>query len=124
MATLIVSDQPMAFWSFSKFVGRRSAMTAPQSPPPLPPRRGPSDADLDLAALGAVLWRKKWKILVPTILVGLITLFVVQSIAPKYQAESRVFIEERDNVYLRPDVDRDTDRGTVDQEAVTSQAQI
>ena len=102
-------------------------MTAPQSPPPpppLPPRRGPSDADLDLPALGAVLWRKKWKILVPTILVGLITLFVVQSITPKYQAESRVFIEERDNVYLRPDVDRDTDRGTVDQEAVTSQAQI
>ena len=60
----------------------------------------------------------------PTILVALITLIVVQVITPRYQSESRVFIEGRDNVYLRPDVDRNTAERTVDQEAVTSQAQI
>ena len=77
------------------------------SPPP-PRARGPSD-ELDLSALGATLWRKKWTILRPTILVALITLVFVQFITPRYQSESRVFIESRDNIYLRPDVDKDTD---------------
>jgi uncharacterized protein involved in exopolysaccharide biosynthesis len=84
-----------------------------------------SQGELDFSALGATLLRKKWSILRPTILVGLATLLAVQVITPKYQSESRIFIEGRDNVYLRPDVDRDTsDRNAVDQEAVTSQAQI
>jgi uncharacterized protein involved in exopolysaccharide biosynthesis/Mrp family chromosome partitioning ATPase len=58
-------------------------------------------------------------------LVAFATLLVVQVITPKYSSESRVFIEGRENVYLRPDADRDiSDRAAVDQEAVTSQAQI
>jgi polysaccharide biosynthesis transport protein len=85
---------------------------------------GPSDGDLDLPALGAALWRKKWKILGPTILVALIALLVVEVITPTYLSESRIFVEGQDNVYLRPDADRDTAERTVDQEAVTSQAQI
>jgi polysaccharide biosynthesis transport protein len=82
------------------------------------------DAELDLSALGSTLWRKKWRILRPTILIGLITLFVVQVIPAKYQSESRVIVEGRDNIYLRPDADKDTIDRTVDQEAVTSQAQL
>ena len=31
-----------------------------------------NDAELDLSALGTTLWRKRWKILRPTILVGLV----------------------------------------------------
>ena len=39
------------------------------------PARGQfTDAEFDLPALGAALWRKRWKILRPTILVGLVTL--------------------------------------------------
>ena len=84
-----------------------------------------AEAQFDLPGLGAALWRKKWKILRPTILVALITLGVVQLIPPKYLSESRVLIEGRDNVFLRPDADKDiVDRGVVDQEAVTSQAQL
>ncbi len=84
-----------------------------------------ADTELDLSVLGGTLWRKKWLILRPTILVALLTLVVVQVITPRYMSQSRVFIEGRDNIYLRPDVDKDiTDRGTVDQEAVMSQAQI
>jgi polysaccharide biosynthesis transport protein len=83
------------------------------------------DAGLDLPALGAALWRNKRKILLPTIVIGLLTLVVVQLITPRYLSETRVFIEGRDNVYLRPDVDKDiSDRNDVDEEAVTSQAQI
>ncbi len=93
------------------------------SPPPPSRARGPSD-ELDLSALGATLWRKKWTVLRPTILVALGTLVFVQFITPRYQSESRVFIESRDNIYLRPDVDKDTAPNAVDDEAVTSQVQI
>src|SRR5580700_5181573 len=84
-----------------------------------------NDAELDLSALGSTLWRKRWKILRPAILVGLVTLLVVEVITPRYQSESRVIVEGRDNVYLRPDADKDTiDRAVVDEQAVTSQAQL
>ena len=96
-------------------------MSEASAPPPR--ARGPSD-ELDLSALGATLWRKKWTVLRPTILVALGTLVFVQFITPRYQSESRVFIESRDNIYLRPDADKDTAPNAVDDEAVTSQVQI
>jgi tyrosine-protein kinase Etk/Wzc len=83
-----------------------------------------TDSELDLSALGSSLWRKKWRILRPALLVGLVTLITVQVITPRYQSESRVIVEGRDNIYLRPDADKDTMDRTVDQEAVTSQAQL
>jgi succinoglycan biosynthesis transport protein ExoP len=83
------------------------------------------DADFDLASLGATLWQKRYSIVRPTIIVALLTFGVVLMIPPKYQSEARVLLVGRDNVYLRPDVDKDVvDRGVPDQEAVTSQAQL
>jgi uncharacterized protein involved in exopolysaccharide biosynthesis len=83
------------------------------------------DADFDMPALGAALWRNKWKILRPTILIALATLAVVMVIPPKYLSESRVLVVGRDNIYLRPDADKDiVDRSVVDPEAVTSQVQL
>jgi uncharacterized protein involved in exopolysaccharide biosynthesis len=82
------------------------------------------DAELDLSGLGAALWRSRWRILLPTLLVGLATFAVVQFITPKYQSESRVLVVSRDNIYLRPDADKDITDRAVDQEAVTSQAQL
>jgi succinoglycan biosynthesis transport protein ExoP len=84
-----------------------------------------NDAELDLSALGTTLWRKRWRILRPTILVGVVTLLAVQVITPRYQSESRVIVESRDNIFLRPEADKDLiDRNTADQESVTSQAQL
>src|SRR6185312_11794187 len=80
------------------------------------------DAESDLPALGAALWRNKWQIIRPTVLAALIAIAVVEMIPPKYQSEARVLIEGRDNVFLRPNAV--IDRGTVDQEAVTSQVQL
>jgi polysaccharide biosynthesis transport protein len=98
----------------------RASVAQPSSRP-----RASLNEEMDLPALGGALLRKRWSILRPTILVAFATLLVVQVITPKYSSESRVFIEGRENVYLRPDADRDTgDRAAVDQEAVTSQAQI
>ncbi len=91
-----------------------------------PPVGGPSvDAQFDFPALGAALWRSKWKILRPTVLVALLTLAAVQVITPRYLSESRVLLEGRDNVFLRPEADKDLiDRNTVDDETVTSQVQL
>ncbi len=88
--------------------------------------RGPfMDAEFDLSVLGAALWRSKRKILWPTILMAIVAFAVVTVIPPKYVSESRVLVVGRDNVFLRPDVDKDiSDRVTVDQEAVTSQVQL
>jgi succinoglycan biosynthesis transport protein ExoP len=93
---------------------------------PRPPAGGSlMDADFDLSMLGAALWRNRGKILRPTIAVALLTFAVVMLIPPKYQGESRVLVVGRDNAFLRPDADRDTgDRSVIDQEAVTSQAQL
>jgi succinoglycan biosynthesis transport protein ExoP len=91
----------------------------------LPGGGPPVAAEFDFPALGAALWRSKWKILRPTLLIALVTLAVVQIIPPKYLSESRILIESRDNVFLRPDADKNfVDRNTVDEETVTSQVQL
>ena len=83
------------------------------------------DADVDLASLGAALWRKRYAILRPAIVVALFTFAVVTVIPPKYQSEARVLLVGRDNVFLRPDADKDViDRGNIDAEAVVSQVQL
>jgi polysaccharide biosynthesis transport protein len=83
------------------------------------------DADFDFANLGAALWRARYAILRPTLIVALLTFGVVMMIPPKYQSEARVLIVGRDNVFLRPDADKDVlDRGTIDQDTITSQAQL
>jgi polysaccharide biosynthesis transport protein len=83
------------------------------------------DGELDLRALGGALRRNKWKIIRPTVLAALVTLGAVQLITPKYLSEARVFIEGRDNIFLRTEAEKQTaDRAVVDQEAVTSQVQL
>ena len=79
------------------------------------------DADFDFASLGAAQWRARYAILRPTLIVALLTFGVVMMIPPKYQSEARVLIVGRDNVFLRPDADKDIlDRGTIDQDTITS----
>jgi succinoglycan biosynthesis transport protein ExoP len=84
-----------------------------------------ADGELDLRAFGSALRRNKWKIIRPTLLTGLVALGAVQLITPKYLSEARVFIEGRENVFLRPEAEKQNfDRAVVDQEAVTSQVQL
>jgi polysaccharide biosynthesis transport protein len=83
------------------------------------------DLQFDFPALGTALWRCKWRILAPTLLVAFATLAVVQLIPPKYLSESRVLIEEHGNVFLRPDIDKDAiDGNAANQETVASQVQL
>src|ERR1700750_1853440 len=86
--------------------------------------RQPANSDLDFGALGRRVWVKRWRIVLPGILAGLLALFAVNTVTPKYKSEARVLIEGRENVFLRPEADKQTDRQPVDLEALTSQAQV
>lgn len=81
--------------------------------------------ELDLGALGRAIWRRKRLIIGLTLLAAAIAFAAVNVITPRYKSEARVIIETRDNIFLRPEADRTTERATtVDQEAVTSQVQL
>lgn len=91
-----------------------------------PRAAAPADADLDLGSVGRALWRKKLRILLPALLAAAVTFVAVDMMVPRYKSETRILIEGRENVFLRPEAERgaDRDRGTVDQEAVNSQVQL
>src|SRR5947209_16037105 len=84
------------------------------------------DGELDLGAVGRALLRKKWWVLGPALAVAALTFVGVNLLTPRYKSEARILIEQRENAFLRPEVDKNTierDR-TVDEQAVTSQVQL
>ena len=81
--------------------------------------------ELDLGALGRALWRRKASILALTFGAAAMAFIAVSLITPKYKSETRVLIETRENIFLRPEADKTAELGaTVDQEAVASQIQL
>ena len=83
------------------------------------------DGELDLGAVGRALSRKKWWVFGPALAVAALTFVGVNLITPKYKSEARIIIEGRENVFFRPDAEKNTERDrTVDQEAITSQVQL
>lgn len=80
--------------------------------------------DIDLHALGAALARKRGWIVVPTVLALVASVAVVNLVTPRYKSESRILIDGRENVFLRPSSDRTEERQALDAEAVTSQVQL
>jgi uncharacterized protein involved in exopolysaccharide biosynthesis len=81
---------------------------------------------LDLAALGQGLWERKLWVLVPALIAALCAVLFVMAATPIYRSEARILVLGKESVFLRPDAEKSGsfDRTDVDQEAVTSQAQI
>ncbi|MCA1473714.1 exopolysaccharide transport family protein [Bradyrhizobium sp. NBAIM08] len=80
--------------------------------------------DIDLHALGAALARKRGWVIVPTVLALVASLAIVNLVTPRYKSETRILIDGRENVFLRPNSDRTEERQALDAEAVTSQVQL
>lgn len=95
----------------------KPARVAPKQPPV-------ESGDIDLHALGAALARKRGWIIVPTVLALVASVAVVNLVTPRYKSESRILIDGRENVFLRPNSDRTEERQALDAEAVTSQVQL
>jgi uncharacterized protein involved in exopolysaccharide biosynthesis len=121
------------FWRSGKGVpvekAKSSAPTVaiPAPKPVAAPRVAPAASDfgdLDLRAIGQALNRRRSWIVVPTLLALVLSLAAVNLIPPRYKSEARILIDGRENVFLRPNGERDDQRNAVDPEAVTSQVQL
>jgi uncharacterized protein involved in exopolysaccharide biosynthesis len=84
------------------------------------------EGELDFRAVGQALWRKKFWVIVPALIVAAIAFLAVNLITPRYRSEARVLFDGRESVFFRPDADKAADRGggVADQEAITSQVQL
>ena len=120
----------LAFWRAGKdhvaaekpVVERALAKPAPAT---YKPAAAPESSDLDLRALGQALMRKRGWIIVPTVLAAVISIAAVNVVTPRYKSEARILIDGRENVFLRPNGERNEEqRSGLDAEAVTSQVQL
>jgi succinoglycan biosynthesis transport protein ExoP len=81
--------------------------------------------DLDLRVLGQALVRSRRWIIIPTLLAAVLAITAVNLITPRYKSEARILIDGRENVFLRPNGERNEERtAPLDPEAVTSQVQL
>jgi polysaccharide biosynthesis transport protein len=86
---------------------------------------GPADGQLDLSGLASALWRRKFWIIVPTILAGIAAAVFVTLATPQYSSQAQVLIENQETAYSRPEgSERVADRQRPDQEAVASEVQL
>src|SRR2546423_133462 len=114
----------LAFWRAGMakaLVEKPLAVPAPAVPGPV---ADPPSGDLDLRALGQVLMRKRALIIAPTMLAAVIAIMAVNLVTPRYKSEARILVDGRENVFLRPNGERNEERTALDQEAVTSQVQL
>src|ERR1700727_1894695 len=119
----------LAFWRSSvdhaaeeKPVVRRAVATpAIVDEPPAASIAG----DLDARALGQALLRKKRWIIIPTLIAAGLSIAAVNLVTPRYKSEARILIDGRENIFLRPNGERnDEQRAALDAEAVTSKVQL
>lgn len=76
-----------------------------------------------VTGLGAVLWRKRFFILLPTLLAFAASLAFVTFTKPRYTGEARVLLENRETPYSRAASDNRSQDPAIDPEAVASQVQ-
>jgi polysaccharide biosynthesis transport protein len=113
----------LAFWRSGKaLVQRAIAKPAPVIQKPVTTS---GTGDLDLHALGLALVNKRRWIIVPTLLAAVLSIAAVNLVTPRYKSEARILIDGRENVFLRPNGERNEERNAqLDPEAVTSQVQL
>jgi polysaccharide biosynthesis transport protein len=120
-------DKAVVERAVSKVAAKRAELepSIEAKPASVAPRPAPVESgDIELHALGAALARKRGWIIVPTVLALVASIAIVNLITPRYKSESRILIDGRENVFLRPNSDRAEERQALDAEAVTSQVQL
>jgi uncharacterized protein involved in exopolysaccharide biosynthesis len=104
---------------------KATVSNAAVEPMPEPTSVAPSQpSDLDVRVIWQALVRKKRAIVIPTLLAFVLSLAIVNLITPRYKSEARILIDGRESVFLRPNGERNDDRGSLDPEAVASQVQL
>ena len=103
-----------AFWQFM----------APATVPAAKPVPKTGLGDLDLRIIWQALVNKRKWVLVPTAVVFVLSMVAVNMITPRYKSEARILIDGRENIFLRPNGERNEASGALDDAAVTSQVQL
>jgi succinoglycan biosynthesis transport protein ExoP len=118
----------LAFWRAGKDKVSPEAVVVQTAPKPKAATYKPAVAsesgDLDLRALGQALMRQRGWVIVPTVLAAVLSIAAVNLVTPRYKSEARILIDGRENVFLRPNGERNEERNALDAEAVTSQVQL
>src|SRR5260370_2393207 len=118
----------LAFRGTGEDIAGNEPIVAPQvvaTPASAADRPAASESgDLDLRALGQVVLRNRGCIIVPTLLAAVLLVAAVNMIAPRYKSEARILIDGRENIFLRPNGERNEERTSLDAEAVSSQVQL
>jgi polysaccharide biosynthesis transport protein len=121
----------LAFWRAGKdnaLVEKAVAKPLPAtatSPATTKPAAAVLTGDLDFRVLGQALVRKRRWIIVPTVLAAVLSIAAVNLVTPRYKSEARILIDGRENIFLRPNGERNDERAApLDSEAVTSQVQL
>jgi uncharacterized protein involved in exopolysaccharide biosynthesis len=100
-------------------------LPAPATKPATKPAAAALTGDLDFRVLGQALMRKRRWIIVPTLLAAVLSIAAVNLVTPRYKSEARILIDGRENIFLRPNGERNDERtAPLDPEAVTSQVQL
>jgi polysaccharide biosynthesis transport protein len=121
----------LKFWQSEK-TGAPAMQAAPAAAPAVKPQPAAASAsppsgapgDLDLRLVWNALLRNKAWIIVPTAIAAALSFAIVNVITPRYKSEARIFVDGRENVFLRPNAERVEERRELDPEAITSQVQI
>src|SRR6266702_840374 len=118
----------LAFWRAGEDIAGNESSVAQQAvatPASATDRPAAAESgDLDLRALGQALLRNRGWIIAPTLLAAVLSIAAVNMITPRYKSEARILIDGRENVFLRPNGERNEERNALDAEAVTSQVQL
>jgi tyrosine-protein kinase Etk/Wzc len=114
----------LAFWRAGKDKAMAQRAVAKPAPASYKPAAASVSDDLDLRALGDALLRKRGWIIVPTVLAAVLSIAAVNLVTPRYKSEARILVDGRENVFLRPNGERNEERTALDAEAVTSQVQL
>ena len=114
----------LAFWRAGKDKAMAQRAVAMPAPASYKPAAASVSGDLDLRALGEALLRKRGWIIVPTVLAAVLSIAAVNLVTPRYKSEARILVDGRENVFLRPNGERNEERTALDAEAVTSQVQL
>jgi succinoglycan biosynthesis transport protein ExoP len=114
----------LAFWRAGKDKAIAEMAVAMPAPASYQPAAASLSGDLDLRSLGEALLRKRGWIVVPTLLAAALSIAAVNLVTPRYKSEARILVDGRENVFLRPNGERNEERTALDAEAVTSQVQL
>ncbi|MGH6778335.1 MAG: GumC family protein, partial [Bradyrhizobium sp.] len=113
-----------AFWRKGEERAQVDQIAARPAPVAVRAAATPPAGDIDLRALADALKRRRKFIIVPTVLVAVLSLVIVNLVTPRYKSESRILIGGPENVFLRPNSEANQQRAALDPEAVTSQVQL